>query len=170
MVQWHSLPHRSNDRGRTFCVCACLHSLLFCSTVKLLHNIAEGSHFVPICWDDGIVFHSFSRPFVAASCSLCVTAAKKKNKARVSVSVFYLISLKLQTITSASPSLRTPAPTCLLSSINRVTHCLRVLQPATVTVVRSQPSSRIIYTSPFSLLIFTSAIISPLHPRLKMIC
>lgn len=67
-----------------------------------------------------------------------VTIAKTKRQGHAVIPVFsflgktliatpHLITRLLQTITSASPSLLTPAPTCLLSSINRVTHCLHVL-------------------------------------------
>lgn len=76
----------------------------------------------------------------------------------------HLISPKLQTLSLGL--LRQPV-SCL-ALIGSLTVFVR--PPATVSVVQRRPTHRIIYTSPFSLLIFTSAIISPLHPRLKMIC
>lgn len=63
-----------------------------------------------------------------------------------------------------------PPPTCLLSRINGVTRCVRAPVPSPCLWPGAPPGGRIVYTSPFSLLIFTSAIIAPLHPPSKTIC
>ena len=149
--------HSSNDREGLLC----LHLTVRLSSPFLLFScqtpffpfqqIRAESFWAPLLW----WWHPlFPQDFLSATAD----ATRRESN-------FFLGIADRKRLISLANSYANLSPVYIMGSL-----AVFMQQPATVSVVQRRPSSRIIYTSPFSLLIFTSAITSPLHPQPKMIC